>query len=139
MNDEKESEALLGILKNSARSPLAAYRFVPAAVQYTVQTRRADPENTAKRHVSGAELVHGILEFAVMNYGFLAPDVFEYWRFRSGRDIGNAVYAMINAGLLSAAPEDRIEDFEGFDDLPGALRSILQEAGLGPEQKGFEQ
>lgn len=139
MRDENESNALFGILKRSARSPIKAYCFLSEAVRYTVQTRHATAESTGKRHVSGSELVRGTLEFALMEYGFLAPDVFKYWRFRTGRDIGNAVYAMIDAGLLSAAPEDKIEDFNGFDDLPGALHAILRETGAEPALEGSVQ
>lgn len=130
MDTEQEfQDALTRLVWKNGQFPMAAYQFVNGAVAYTVRECRRTARTGAARHVTGAELVRGIAEYAVMSFGFLAPDVFEFWHFRAGRDVGSAVYAMIAAGVLSASPNDRIEDFDIEPDLPGLLRSILQSAG----------
>lgn len=123
--DLPERDALLGILKKGSRYPLAAYLFVSAGVQYTVKACERAEKKGIERHVTGAELLRGILQFAAVRFGFLAPEVFRYWKFERGRDVGNVVYAMIGAGVLAASPNDRIEDFDILDDLPGGLETIL--------------
>ena len=143
--DKNEEKALYGIVSRDPKSPVAAYKFVSAGVQYTVHSHQRTDKQGVERHVTGQELLRGILEFAALQYGFLAPDVLEYWNFRSGRDIGNTVYAMIGAGLLSAGPNDRLEDFDGIDDLVGAMSRILMrkkmnaEKGLDEHESGGEQ
>lgn len=124
--DLPERDALLGILKKHSRYPLAAYLFVSAGVQHTVKECERAEKKGLERHVTGAELLRGILQFAAIRFGFLAPEVFRYWKFERGRDIGNAVYAMIGAGILAASPNDRIEDFDILDDLPGGLEAIIE-------------
>ena len=132
MDDLKQARAVIdGIVRRDSHYPAQAYEFVSEGVQYTVRQLQRQEKEGQERHVTGAELVRGILEFAVARFGFLAPEVFEYWRFRNGRDIGNTVYAMIGANLLSASPNDRIEDFDGTTDLPAHLRGIIETAGNG--------
>ncbi len=118
--DDNEKKALAAMLRKDCTYPMPACQFVADAVHYTVHSLKV------ARHVTGQELIRGILEFAVMKFGFLAPDVFAYWNFRSGRDIGNTVYAMIGAKILSASPDDRLEDFDGVPDLASALKNILE-------------
>ena len=143
--DKNEEKALYGIVSRDPKYPVAAYKFVSAGVQYTVHSHQRTDKQGVERHVTSQELLRGILEFAALQYGFLAPDVLEYWNFRSGRDIGNTVYAMIGAGLLSAGPNDRLEDFDGIDDLVGAMSRILMrkkmnaEKGLDEHESGGEQ
>ncbi len=121
--DDNEKKALLNMLRKDCTYPMEACCFVADGVHYTVHSLQA------ARHVTGQELLRGILEFAVVKFGFLAPDVFAYWNFRTGRDIGNTVYAMIRAKILSASPEDKPEDFDGMDDLDAALKAILARSG----------
>jgi len=126
---DSEKAVIDGIVSRDSHYPAQAYEFVAEGVQYTVRRMMREEKDGLERHVTGAELIRGILEFAAARFGFLAPEVFEYWRFRSGRDIGNTVYAMIGAKLLSASPNDRIEDFDGMPDLPARLRGIIETAG----------
>lgn len=136
--DKNEEKALFAIVSRDPKYPVAAYKFVSAGVQYTVHSLQKSAKNGVERHVTGQELLRGILEFAALQYGFLAPDVLEYWNFHTGRDIGNTVYAMIGAGILSASPNDRLEDFDGIDDLVGAMDRILTRKKLN-EQKNKDE
>jgi uncharacterized repeat protein (TIGR04138 family) len=92
-----------------------AYAFVVEALDYTV---RAVGE---RRHVSAAELVDGLRRAACERYGMLAFDVLERWGLTTGSDVGEIVYQLIDAGLLSRREEDSREEF----DAPGRLQSDL--------------
>ncbi len=100
-----------------------AYGFLMAALARTVDrlppARRADPE---RRHLSGPELVAGMLELAREEFGPIAAAVFEEWGLARSEDVGAMVFQLVEAGQLSARPEDRREDFAGGGSLPAALR-----------------
>ena len=65
-----------------------------------------------RRHVSGGELAHACRDLALEQYGLLARTVLAHWGVTTTADIGEVVYALIDAGLLIRQPEDRLEDFE---------------------------
>lgn len=99
-----------------------AFVFVIAALNATVQElpviRRHDP---VRRHLSGQELLHGIVRLARDEFGEMASVVFREWGIRRGEDVGNIVFHLVGRGQLSARPEDSIEDFRIGLDLLRAL------------------
>ena len=99
-----------------------AYGFVVAALGATVQAlpreRVADPE---RRHLTGQELLEGVVRLARSEFGMLAPAVFREWGVRDAADVGRVVFELVEAGQLSARTEDRLEDFVGGLDLEAAL------------------
>jgi uncharacterized repeat protein (TIGR04138 family) len=103
-----------------------AYGFVVGALGATVQAlppeRLAD---TARRHLSGGELLRGIVRLARTEFGAMAPTVFREWGVTAGEDVGNIVFHLVERGELSARPEDTLDDFRGFD-LMGALGARLE-------------
>jgi uncharacterized repeat protein (TIGR04138 family) len=92
-----------------------AYLFVLAAIEY-LQGRLE-----FRRHVSGGELAWACRDFALRQFGLFAPQVFEFWGVRSTADLGRMVFTLVEVGLLSTQPGDRVEDFEGVFDLPAEL------------------
>jgi uncharacterized repeat protein (TIGR04138 family) len=99
-----------------------AYVFVVAALGETV--RQLPPErlrDPARRHLSGQELTAGVIRIAREEFGGLAPAVFREWGVLRTEDIGAIVFELVDAGHLSARPEDRPEDFVTGIDLPAAL------------------
>jgi uncharacterized repeat protein (TIGR04138 family) len=93
-----------------------AYLFVLAALEQ-VQTRL-----TERRHVDGRELAHAVRELALERYGVMARPVLEHWGVRATADLGDIVFAMVDAGLLMSQPTDSREDFVDvfdFDDVFG--------------------
>src|SRR5262245_41057587 len=99
-----------------------AYVFVVAALGETVRklpsVRRKDPVH---RHLSGQELTAGIIRIAREEFGDLAPMVFREWGVQRTEDIGTIVFELVDAGQLSARPEDRPSDFVTGIDLAAAL------------------
>ena len=126
MEDEKIKDAILSLASENDDYDSHAYFFVNGAVSHTVEKISRDPDGQGARHVSGKELIEGALDFAILQYDFLAPQVFEYWGLRAGSDLGAIVYRMIGAGILSAGKNDRVEDFDGPEDLPALLRERLR-------------
>ena len=109
-----------------------AYAFVMNALRLAVmrlpEARREDPE---RRHLSGQELIEAAIEQARSEFGPMAGTVFREWGLRTGEDFGRIVFQLVDAGILSARPEDGMDDFRGYPDLPERLEVPL-EPGLGP-------
>jgi uncharacterized repeat protein (TIGR04138 family) len=62
-----------------------------------------------------------VIYLARREFGSLAPIVFQEWGVRRGEDVGAIVFELVEAGQLSARPEDTIEDFREWPDLTRAL------------------
>ena len=103
-----------------------AYGFVMAALGAAVQAlpeeRRRDP---ATRHLSGQELLQGVIQLARRTFGQFAPVVFREWGIASGEDVGRIVFQLVESKQLSARREDSIDDFLRGGDLFTALTENL--------------
>ena len=93
------------LLSKDARYTPEAYCFVSEAVNYTVA------KLDAHRHVSALELLEGAKAFAAGKYGVVSDLVLESWGLKTAKDLGQVVYLLIGEGILSASPDDDIEDF----------------------------
>lgn len=107
MSEAKTLESIVRLLVQADSSYAAeAYFLVRESVSYA-QTRQ-----DVHRHLTAGELVEALLEYAEKEYGLLAGRVLAEWGLTCGADIGRIVYKLIEAGVLSASPEDRPEDFQ---------------------------
>jgi uncharacterized repeat protein (TIGR04138 family) len=107
MNQLQAADQVLDRIRNRSEPfDERAYLFVLAAVQF-LQTRLP-----VRRHVTGVELAWACRDYALEQFGLLAPDVLAYWGVRQSGDFGRIVYALVDIGLLITRPGDREEDFE---------------------------
>ena len=108
-------EALGEILLDDPRYAEAAYHFIREALDHTIRTLDK-PHQGPGRHVSGQELLEGIREYAVAEYGPLTRTVLAQWGVESGIDFGHIVFNLVGRGILGKTESDRVEDFaEGYD------------------------
>ena len=84
---------------------LEAYSFVISALNYTVS--RLD----RPRHVTAKELLYGIKEYGLDQFGPMTKTVFEHWGIKSTMDFGNIVFDLIKVGLFGKTEKDDIADF----------------------------
>lgn len=98
------------VAKEEGRYDLEAYLFVFQALEFTLK------HLTERRHISGQELLEGIKEFALLNFGAMGKAVFRQWGVRKSVDFGRIVFSLVQAELMSKTEADEISDFaEGFD------------------------
>lgn len=101
---------------------LESYQFVSDAVAYTTGKLKTH------RHVSGRELLEGTREYAFSQYGVVAPQVLHTFGLHSSRNVGEVVYLLISVKILSASPDDSLEDFNiNFsweEDLPARTSAV---------------
>jgi uncharacterized repeat protein (TIGR04138 family) len=88
-----------------------AYFFVYDALQYTVEKMGRIDQSHEKRHITGRDLLSGISEFAVDQYGPLTLEVFAHWGVHKTRDFGEIVFNLVGAKLMSKTENDCIDDF----------------------------
>ena len=75
------------------------------------------------RHLSAEELYMGICSLALDEYGPMAKTVLAYWGINSGRDVGQIVFYMIEAGIFGKQEDDTIEQFYHLPKLALVLDS----------------
>jgi uncharacterized repeat protein (TIGR04138 family) len=118
--------ALAEIVRRDPRYVYEAYEFVFAALQHTQKMldhppRREGLDDIPQNHVSGRQLVEGIRDLALREFGLMARTVFRCWGITKTGDFGEIVFNLIEAGLMSKTPEDSREDFQDVLDLDAAL------------------
>ena len=69
------------------------------------------------RHVTGREVLVGLVDFARATFGPLAAQVWRSWGIQEPLDWGHVVFLMVDNGLLSRQDSDSIEDFRQTLDL----------------------
>jgi uncharacterized repeat protein (TIGR04138 family) len=122
MNQGDPSEILEDILGRDARYAEEAYVFVRAGLDFTV--RQMD----RPRHVSGRELLDGIRELALQEFGPMSKTVLGGWGITCTEDVGEIVFNMVETGLLGKTDEDRREDFSNGYDFDEAFRRPFRPA-----------
>lgn len=113
----------------------AAYDFVLRALEYTLHAL------PAPRHVSGQELLVGIVAFGKHEFGPMARHVLREWGVEASRDFGAIVFDLVAQGVLAKTDEDDLADFDPGLDLEAAFvreyyavhPAFDPEAASGPE------
>jgi uncharacterized repeat protein (TIGR04138 family) len=93
-----------------------AYYFTREALDFTQKLITRENRGTVRQHVTGQELLEGIRQYALQEYGPMTVTVLEEWGIKSCRDFGDIVFNMVESGLLAKTDKDTREDFrQGYD------------------------
>jgi uncharacterized repeat protein (TIGR04138 family) len=136
-------EVLKQILAKDPRYPLNAYLFIREALDHT-QKIIGKQAKAGLRHVTGQELLAGIRELALEQFGPMAMTVFEEWGIHSCRDFGEIVFNLVDHRVLARTEQDSRADFQnGYDFYeafrkPFLPRNKVQSSGELPEPKATE-
>src|SRR6266849_10657168 len=108
---------LAEVVQRDPRYAYEAYEFVFAALGHTQKFLGRLPADPAapgpQHHVAGGELVHGIRDLALREFGLMARIVFRMWGINRTADFGEIVFNLIEANLMSKTDEDCRADFVG--------------------------
>lgn len=121
MHEVSFEEALLKIRAKDPRYDRDAYLFVRAALDYTQKTIGKDTRGRI-RHVSGQELLAGIREYALQQFGPMTKTVLEEWGVRCCADFGEIVFNMVEVSWLAKTEKDSRADFQDGYDFEEAFR-----------------
>jgi len=114
------AEALDSIVASDPRYQREAYVFLRDSLDFTTKQQKK-AKGTTVRHVSGPELLEGVRQYALKEFGPLVVTVFDNWGIRSCEDIGHMVFNLIGAGIFGKTDEDSIEDFKAVYDFNDAF------------------
>jgi uncharacterized repeat protein (TIGR04138 family) len=113
------------LVERDPRYTCEAYEFVFAALSHTQRVLGRLPAKgevpETQYHVSGRELVEGIRELAVREFGLMARIVFRMWGISRTADFGEIVFNLVSEGLMSKTDQDCREDFRDIFDFEQAL------------------
>ena len=114
------AEALDSIVASDPRYARAAYVFLRDALDFTTKQQKKIKGSTV-RHVAGPELLEGVRQYALKEFGPMVMSVFSFWGIHCCEDIGNMVFNLIGAGIFGKTEEDSIEDFKSVYDFEEAF------------------
>jgi len=113
-------EVVALIRKEDARYGPGAYHFVRLGLDHTIKQLKEDPERET-RHVTGQELLSGMRDFALEQYGPLAYTLLTHWGLKKCEDFGDIVFNLVEWGVLGKTENDQPEDFAGGYDFREAF------------------
>src|ERR1700736_1404769 len=114
------SEALDSIVAADPRYHRDAYVFLRDALDFTTKQQKKI-KGTTVRHVAGPELLDGVRQYALKEFGPMVITVFGSWGIHSCEDIGHMVFNLIGAGIFGKTEEDSIEDFKNVYNFQDAF------------------
>lgn len=98
-----------------------AYRFVDQALRFTQRRLGRTPDSLDQgqdqefdeesAHISGPELLDGVRELAIQEFGLLTITVLRNWGIRSTDDFGRIVFDFIERGAMRKTERDQLADF----------------------------
>ena len=115
-------ESVEQIAAGDPRYQREAYFFVREALDHTQRTIGRAPKKNEIRHVSGQELLNGIREYALQQFGPMTLTVLEAWGVKCCEDFGELVFNMVETRLLAKTERDSRDDFKGGYDFHEAFR-----------------
>ena len=121
---------LLELSRDDHRYAYEAYEFLCEAVSHTQEWLGRLPEEDddpdTDYHITGEELLRGTCGLAVLEFGMMAATVFKQWGIRTTGDVGQIVFNLIHAELLSQSDRDNLDDFEDLFEIDKFLHEQFE-------------
>jgi len=111
MHELSFEETVQQIMTKDSRYRQDAYHFLRDALDHTKKT-----VGKKALHVTGQQLLAGIREFGLNQFGPMALTVFEEWGIKSCKDFGEIVFNLVDNGVLAKTESDSRADFaDGYN------------------------
>lgn len=115
MQEHAYMDTIKKILEKDPRYDAEAYIFIREAMDFTMK-KLNKPSSGKSRHISGTELLDGIREYAIEQFGPIALAVLKEWGISKTEDFGEIVFNLVETGELGRTNEDKRADFaNGYD------------------------
>ena len=114
MADISFEEAVQDSIRRDPRYHAEAYEFVRESLHVAVKRFCNGDEG---KHVGGQQLLQGVCDHALKEYGPMSLFILRQWGVRQGIDIGHIVYNLISAGSFGKSQGDSLDDFAHGDDF----------------------
>jgi len=114
------------VARCDGRYHVEGFHFVGQSLSHAVKLFKREDATGQDRHLTARELVAGAVDLAASRYGLLGELVLSSWGIRRSEDIGEITFALIEHGVFTKRPDDRIEDFAGQEALNEAIRDAVR-------------
>ena len=111
------SEVVSLIVKEDDRYTKEGYAFLRKALDFTIdkeRKRQGKVVSRKQRHVTGQELLTGVKDYALDQYGPMAFTLLTNWGINRCEDIGEMVFTLFDYGIFSKNEGDSKEDFSSI-------------------------
>ncbi len=108
------SDAVENIIRRDPRYHREAYVFLRDGLDFTIHRLKRENKDGEDRHVSPRELLDGLRDLALENYGPMVPTVFEFWGIHCTEDFGNMVFNLSKEKIFGVQESDQIADFRHY-------------------------
>lgn len=116
MHETPFADVIRQIYEKDKRFDPEAYFFVREGLDFTAKTMNK-PHEGPGRHMTGRELLEGLRQYAIQEFGPMAMRVLTTWGLRRTEDFGEIVFNLVESGKLGKTEEDRKEDFQNVYDF----------------------
>ncbi len=123
MNGKDFDQVVRLIVEQDRRYDRDAYHFVRRALDHTLRVIRDSDKPRQSHHVSGGELLEGIREYALEQYGPMAATLFAEWGVRCSEDFGEIVFNLVDYGVFGKTKNDKREDFRAVYEFRDAFET----------------
>ncbi len=106
MTEQGILERIRNVVEKDPRFSPEAYRFIFEALDFTVKRLGV------RRHISGVELLEGIRDYSLQQFGGMTRTVFKEWGIEKTVDFGDIVFNLVEEGLMGKTDTDHRADFE---------------------------
>ncbi len=110
MHELSFEEALDLVRAKDVRYAREAYLFIREALDHTQKTL-ARTSRGGVRHVTGQELLEGIREYGLSQFGPMTLFVLGEWGIHCCADFGEIVFNLVDIGVLAKTERDSRSDF----------------------------
>jgi uncharacterized repeat protein (TIGR04138 family) len=136
MHEANFDEGIEQILLKDPRYTREAYQLVRDALDFTKKNLTRGVTVSEQEHVTGQELLTGLRDYLLAQFGPMAITVLEEWGIKRCEDFGEIVFNIVEAGLFSKTDTDSRNDFQNGYDFDEAFRKpFLPESKLSKEPK----
>ena len=107
------------LIRKDGRYDPEAYNFIYEALDHTLKNV-INPSSRSNQHVTGPELLEGVRQYAIEQFGCLSQMVLENWGIKSTGDVGEIVFNLVEYDLMGKQDSDSKLDFinvYAFDDV----------------------
>lgn len=104
------------VLEADDRYSPQAYNFVYEALDWTLKNV-VSHEDEETQHVTGAELLEGVRQYSIQEFGCLARTVLESWGITETADFGELVFNLVEHDLMGKQDSDSKADFQEVYDF----------------------
>lgn len=116
------------IVARDARYGRDAYKFIREVLAHAEKKLAPNKKIQVQQpqHISGQELLENMRQYTLKEFGPMGKHVLAEWGIFRCEDVGEVVFNMVEAEILSKRKQDVLEDFAGgFDFEEAFVRPFL--------------